>query len=295
MTPLHTLLAGPHRRAGTALRAAVLAASALAVTAAVPATGAAAGGATAYDCLIEPARVVELLSPVAGIVQEVHTQRGASVRRGQPLVSIESSVERSAAEAAAFRAEAQGALLTARNRLAAARDKARRMTELHEEAFVSAQARDDAQAELRLAESELKSAEEAIALARLEHRQALDQLGRRVLSSPFDGVVVDQYLYPGALVDGGEGRKPILKIAQIHPLAVQAILPYRLFPQLRVGQAVTVRPEAPFGGAIAARVRTVDRVIDPSAGTFGIVADLDNRDQRLPAGIRCKVTLDAVR
>jgi hypothetical protein len=58
---------------------------------------------------------------------------------------------------------------------------------------------------------------------------------------------------------------------------------------------VTVRPEAPFGGAIAARVRTVDRVIDPSAGTFGIVADLDNRDQRLPAGIRCKLTLDAVR
>ncbi len=244
-----------------------------------------------FDCMIEPAQIVEIRSPAAGLLQQVHARRGEAIRKGQLLVTVESSVERSAADAARFRAEAQGALSTARNKVDASRAKARRMTELHEEEFVSAQARDDAAAELKLAESELRSAEEAAQLARLEHRQSIDQLNRRVLRSPFDGVVMDQYLFPGALVDGGEGKKPILKIAQTQPLAVQAILPFKLFPQIKSGMAAVVVPEAPFARQIAARIRTVDRVIDSAAGTFGIVAEIDNARQTLPAGIRCKLRI----
>ena len=102
----------------------------------------------------------------------------------------------------------------ARNKLAATREKARRMAELFEEEFVSAQARDDAAADARLAEAEMTTAQENSQLAKMEHRQTVDQLNRRVLRSPFNGVVVDQYLYPGALVDAGEGKKPTLKISQ---------------------------------------------------------------------------------
>jgi RND family efflux transporter MFP subunit len=242
-----------------------------------------------FNCLIEAAQMVEVRSPVVGLLHQVHARRGDAVRRGQVLVSIESSVEQSAAETARFRAQAEGALQLARNKVAATREKARRISELHDEEFVSAQARDDAAAELKLAQAELKSAQENSELARLEHRQSVEQLGRRQLHSPFDGVVVDQYLHAGALVDGGEGKKPILKIAQTHPLAVQAQLPYRYFPQIKRGLEVVVFPEPPFGKEIKARIRTVDRVIDAAAGTFGVVAELDNRKQELPAGIRCKL------
>lgn len=244
-----------------------------------------------FDCMIEPAQMVELRSPVAGILQEVRTRRGQLVKKGEVLASIESSVERSAAEAARYRAQAQGALLMARNKVAAAREKARRMDELLEEEFVSAQARDDAQAELLLAESELVSAQENSQIAKMEHRQSVDQLNRRVLRSPFDGAVVDQYLHPGSLVDGGEGKKPILKIAQTNPLIVQAILPFSLFPELHVGDTVVVAPEKPFTRNIDARIKTIDRIIDSAAGTFGIQVELDNAKQDLPAGIRCKLRM----
>ncbi len=244
-----------------------------------------------FDCLIEAAQTVEVRSPAAGLLQTVHVRRGEAVRRGQLLVSIESSVEQSAAATARFRAQAQGGLELARQKVLALREKARRMNELQAEEFVAPQAAEDIRAELKLAEAELKSAEENAELARLEHRQAEDQLKRRQIHSPFNGVVVDQYLYPGALVDGGEGRKPILKIAQTDPLAVQALLPLRLFPRLKIGQTVSVVPEAPFQTPIAARLRTVDRVVDAAAGTVGIVADLPNATQRLPAGLRCKLRL----
>ena len=248
-----------------------------------------------FDCMIEPAQTVELRSPVVGILQQVHARRGQLVRKGDVLVTIESSVERSAADTARFRAQAQGALLTARHKVAATREKARRMDELLQEEFVSAQARDDAYAEMRLAESELTSAQESSQLAKLEHRQSVDQLNRRVLRSPFDGVVVDQYLYPGSMVDGGEGKKPILKLAQTQPLVVQAILPFGLFPEIHPGDATTVVPEKPFTREIAVRIKTVDRVIDSAAGTFGVLAELDNAKQTLPGGIRCKLRLGAAK
>lgn len=198
-------------------------------------------------------------------------------------------------DTARFRAGAQGALLLARNKIGAASDKAARMQQLHDEEFVSSQARDDAAAELKLAHSELKTAEENAQLARLEHQQAQDQLNRRVLRTPFDGVVMDKYLHPGALVDGGDGKKPILKIAQTQPLVVQAILPFRYFAQVKVGDAATVVPEAPFKRQVAAKVKAADRVIDSAAGTFGVMLEIDNKRQDLPAGIRCKLDLPAIR
>jgi RND family efflux transporter MFP subunit len=238
--------------------------------------------------------VVEIRSPVVGQLQQVHARRGEAIRAGQLLVTIESSVERSAVDAARLRAEAEGSLQMARNKVSAAREKSRRMTELAAQAFVSSQVRDDAVAELRLAESELQHAQDGQRLAQAEHRQAIEQLARRQIRAPFNGVVVDQYVYPGALVDAADSRKPILKIAQTQPLAVQAILPFRLFPQVRSGQRVVVQPEPPFGGAIEAVIRTKDRVIDASAGTFGVVASIDNVDHLLPAGIRCRLTMPAL-
>jgi RND family efflux transporter MFP subunit len=230
-----------------------------------------------------------------GLLEQVHVRRGEIIHRDQVLVTIESSVEQSAVDTARFRTEAQGGLQLARNKVNAAREKARRMTELQSEKFVSSQARDDALAELKLAESELKTAEENIELAKLEHRQSIHQLNRRQIRSPFNGVVTDQYLFPGALVDGSEGTKPILKIAQTHPLAVQAILPFRYFPQIKLGQRVVVVPEPPFTREIKASIGTVDRVIDSAAGTFGVVADLNNARQELPAGIRCKLRVPGLR
>ncbi len=247
-----------------------------------------------FDCMIEAARSVDIRSPVVGILERVHVRRGESIREGQVLVTIESSVEASAAESAKARAEAQGAAELARAKVAALRDKLQRMQDLLAEGFIAPQAVDDVQAELKAAEAELKTAGENSHIARLEHRQALDQLRRRQILAPFSGVVVDQYLHPGALVDGGEGKKPVLKIAQTHPLAVQALLPLRHFPSVRVGQTVTVTPEAPFAHDIPARVRTVDRVIDAAAGTFGIVAELNNARGELPAGLRCRLRLGAL-
>jgi RND family efflux transporter MFP subunit len=254
--------------------------------------------AAEFDCMIEPAQVVEVRSPVVGLLQQVHVHRGQTVRRGDLLVTIESSVEASAAATAHYKSQATGSLAQAQAKVAATQAKAKRMQELYQEEFVSAQARDDAAAEYKLAQTELQTAQESSQLAKLELQQAVDQVQRRTIRSPFDGVVMDQFLFPGALVDSGDSKKPILKIAQTNPLVVRSIVPYRYFPKVQVGGAAHVLPEAPFNtGAnadIAASIKSVDRVIDSAAGTFGVHLELPNAKQGLPGGIRCKLRINQV-
>lgn len=261
----------------------------LALALAGAAAAAHAGTTGEFDCMIEPAQMIEIRSPATGLLQQVPVRRGDLIRRGDVLAVLESSVERSAADIAGLRSQAQGVLISAQNKLAGAQAKAKRFQQLYEEQFVSAQARDDAQNELKLAEGELQVARDNAAQAKLEHQQSLEQLGRRTLRSPVDGVVADQYLFPGALVDTGEGKKPIMKVAKTSVLTVTSMLPLKYFQQIKLGSMVTVVPEAPFSKPLKAKVRAVDRLIESTSGTFGVIADIDNASQTLPGGIRCKM------
>jgi len=249
---------------------------------------------TDFDCMIEPAQTVELRSPVVGLIQQLHVRRGSRVARNSPLVTIDSGVERSAVNVAKFKSEALGALQVAQSKLQAAQGKAQRNRQLYEEEFVSAQARDDAVAEARLAEAEVKSARENLQLARLEQIQSQEQLNRRILRSPFPGVVMNVYLSTGALVDTSESKKAILKLVQTDKLRVEAFVPLRYFNRIKAGNGVTIRPEAPLTGGVSARVSTVDRVIDSASGTFGVVVELDNRNGTVPVGSRCKMAIAGV-
>jgi membrane fusion protein, multidrug efflux system len=83
-----------------------------------------------------------------------------------------------------------------------------------------------------------------------------------------------------------------MKLAQIDPLNVEVILPVTLFPSIKVGMRAMVVPEAPVGGQHFAEIKIVDSVIDAASGTFGVRLELPNPNNRLPAGLKCKVILE---
>ncbi|HVC84586.1 MAG TPA: efflux RND transporter periplasmic adaptor subunit [Solirubrobacteraceae bacterium] len=248
----------------------------------------AAGFARSFECLIQPVQMVEIRSPTEGLIRKVYVQRGDSLKAGQVLVELESSAERSAVAGAKYRSQMQGRLAAARERVEYASKKLNRARELQKQHFVAAQARDDAQAELRVAESELQDARENRELARLEYQHALDLLNLRSLHSPFDGVVMDRILNPGDLAQGGTDSKPILKIAQINPLRVEVVLPGEYFGKLRQGMSGEVSPEG-LAGRHGAKITVIDRVFDAASGTFGVRLELPNPDASIPGGVRCRV------
>lgn len=258
---------------------------------ALPATLALALPATAqagtFECLMEPSQTVEIRSAVEGLIQRIHVQRGDDVRAGQVLVELDASVERAAVAAAKYRAQAHGRLEASRNRMQYASRKTQRSNELHSQQFISAQARDEAETEHNLAASELKEAMENQELAHLDYLRSMGLLNQKTLRSPFTGIVVDRTLNPGDLAEAGNGRKPILKLAQIDPLRVEAVLSLTTFGKLRPGMVGHVTPEG--GTTHTAKIKVVDRVLDAASGTYGVRLELSNPQGRLPGGIRCTV------
>jgi RND family efflux transporter MFP subunit len=251
------------------------------------------GSAAEFECLIEAAQVVEIRSSVDGVIAAVHVQRGDVVRKGQMLVELSSAAERLAVESARYRSVMDGQVSAARNRLDYATRKLARASDLQQQNYVSAQARDEADAERRLAESELQAAVENRELARIEHRRAVEQLALRTMTSPFNGVVVDRMLNPGDLAESGAGRKPVLKVAQIDPLRVDIVLPGAVFGQLRPGMKASVVPQG-SGVHYTASVKLVDRLIDAASNTFVARLDLPNPNHAIAGGARCVAEIEGV-
>ncbi len=250
-----------------------------------------AGGG--FECLIEPSQVVEVRSAVDGLIASVNVKRGDPVRRGQVLVELQSAAEKVAVDMARYRVKMEGQITTARNRLRYAEIKVKRLNELQQVNFVSAQQRDEAEAERALAEAELKSAEENRELAQIELRRAQEQLALRTLVAPFNGVVVDRMLHPGDLAEAGSGRKPVLKVAQVDPLKVDIVVPAALFGAVRPGIRAVVVARGVAGRHVAS-VAAVDKVVDAASGTFVVRLDLPNATQAVPGGVRCSAEIDGV-
>jgi RND family efflux transporter MFP subunit len=247
----------------------------------------AAHAAEEYDCLIEARQMVEIRSPVDGLLENIRVQRGELVRKGQVIVTLESGPERAALAIARSRAAMTGPVEAARARVEFAKTKEKRQEELFRQNYVSSSALDEARTERKLAESELRVALENQKLAELEVQRAKELLDMRTIRSPFDGVVVDRLLDPGEFA-ATNIKEPILKLAQIDPLNVEVILPAAMFGRIQKGDRTEVTPET-SDHRYPAEVSIVDRVIDGASGTFGVRLELRNPGGAIPAGAKCRV------
>lgn len=244
--------------------------------------------AVAFDCLIEPTQTVDIGSPVAGLLAKVHVRRGDKVHKGQIIANLESAAEIASVALARFKSEMTAPTITAENKIEFAKRKFERRRDMRAQNFMSAQEQDEAEGEMKQAESELKQAQESKEAAKLEWQQQNSLLKLRTLRSPFDGVVVDQILYPGEIVEPSGQKKAILKLAQLNPLRIYVILPLSSFGKISTGMKVDVIPEQPIGGQYTGTVDVIDQVINAASGTFGVFLKVPNPKLKVPAGVKCK-------
>jgi RND family efflux transporter MFP subunit len=240
-----------------------------------------------FDCIIEARQMVEIRSPVEGLIEKIHVERGDTVERGQVVVTLESGPERAAYAVAKSRAEQAGAVKAAEAKLALAQRKETRAEELSRQNFVSPNALEEARTERMLADSELKVARESQRLAELEVRRATEAVNLRTIRSPINGVVVERNMKTGELASTNM-KDPIMRLAEIDPLNVEVIIPASLYGTVKIGDHADVMPETPKG-IFDAKVVVVDKVINAASGTFGVRLELPNTKKELPAGARCKV------
>ena len=246
-------------------------------------------GRNQFDCVIEPQQVVKLASAAVGIIARLDVDRGDVVRQGQLVGKIEDGVEAATLALARARATNDSPVKSAEARVQFLRHKYARLKQLHAKSVSPLSSLQEAEAEVQVAEQQLREAQLAREIARLEVAHAEEVLKQRALRSPIDGVVVDRLLVPG---EYRNDQGPVLTLAQIDPLRVEVFVPTTYFGQVRIGSNAEVRPEQPIGGSHVATVTVVDRVHDAASGTFGVRLALPNPRLTLPGGIRCQVVFE---
>lgn len=208
---------------------------------------------------------VDIISTVSGRVAAIEFAAGDVVRKGQPLVRLDSSLEEAnLAEARALAADARSQLDRARQLVATRAVAQARVDEL-QAAFSAAQAR----------------------LAAAERR-----LTDRVVVAPFGGVVGLREIDVGARITDDT---VLTRLDDLSSLELEFQVPEVFFGQVSPGQGVeavsAALPGARFAGTIVAR----DTHIDPVARAFRVRADLPNPDHALPPGLFMTATVTLAR
>ena len=248
------------------------------------------GQGTELNCLIEPYVIVKVNSAVSGLLDTVLVDRGDLVKKGQVLARLESSAEKAAIEVLRARATLEATMKANQARLALSVRSNERAEGMFQKSLIPADKMDEARTTKLLAEMAVVEAADNRRLAELELQHALAELERRTIRSPVNGVVMERLQTAGEFATVGSSPvEPIMRVAQLDPLRVEVFVPVAMLGEMAVGKKAEVIPQAPVGGTYTARVTVVNRVIDAASGTFGVRLELPNRDNRLPAGLKCTI------
>ena len=235
------------------------------------------------DCLVKPEMYVELSSSVDAILEKMLVDTGDYIKKGQPLVQLEASVEKARVKLAELQATSNSEIENSQVQLQYAKRNKKRIKELFAKNSVSRFEKDKADTEVALAQIELNKATENKQIAQLNLVLAKTQLALRTIKSPIDGIVVDRY----AMVGESVVERTIMKLAQVDPLRVELIAPTEYFGLIKKGMEVEIYPERPANKIFKATVTVVDQLIDPASGSFTVRMALPNPGDELVGGVNC--------
>ena len=235
---------------------------------------------------IAPYLSVTLHAKVRGYVDQVLVDRGSVVKQGQLLLSLTApemdppiaEAESKVQAAEADRAQAEAQLAAAQSTLGRTQEAAKTPGAVAGNDVVQAQAQVNAAAAL------VRSRQRAGAAAQSAVDALKAMLAYLKVTAPFDGVVTDRLVHPGALVGPG-ADPPLLVIQQVSRLRAIVALPEEYVGAMARGAnvefTVPAYPRRSYSGKIA---RVAD-VLDPKTRTMPVELDVNNPDGTLAPGM----------
>jgi membrane fusion protein (multidrug efflux system) len=198
---------------------------------------------------------------VAGRVVEIGFREGQPVTRGQLLIRLDDDV-------------AQAELAQAQANLALAQSRYTRSNRLQTEGFVSKEAREDAQNQLKLQQAAI-----TLAQARLDKTRIL---------APFDGVIGLRNVSLGDFVTPGQAIAPL---EAVQTLKVDFRLPERFVSEVALEQKLELQVDARPGQRFDGVVYAISPLIEEGGRSILVRAQVDNADGLLNPGMFARVQL----
>jgi len=204
---------------------------------------------------------ITLRPEVAGRISAIQFREGERVAKGAPLVKLDPSVT-------------QAELQQAQANMVLAKAKYDRAIDLQGKGFISGQARDEA-------ENNLKVGEAALALARAK-------LAKLSIEAPFSGIIGLRSVSVGDYVKEGAD---MVNLEAIDPLKVDFRVPEIYLSQIRVGQSLQMTLDAMPGKTYEGKVFAINPLVDTAGRAVVIRAQVRNQDTTLRPGMFARVRL----
>jgi RND family efflux transporter MFP subunit len=237
-------------------------------------------------CIIKPHIQIQLGSAVSGMLSETLVDRGDTVKQGQVVARLESSVEQASLALDRMKASNDSPIKVEQVDRELSVREAERKRSLVDKGIANQNSLDELETKVREGDLRIQQAQMDQRLAGLSADRSERSLALKQIRSPIGGVVIERKLSAGEYI---YEQTSIMTIAQIDPLNVELVLPMNRYGDIAIGSTAIVHPVAPVGGAYAAKATVIDPVIDAASETFGVRLILPNPNRTIPAGIRCTV------
>jgi len=226
--------------------------------------------------------VAQLSAQVMGSITSVAVRAGDGVRRGQLLATIDDAQPQAGvdrAQAALASAEHEVAATTADYELAASTMK--RYQSLYEKKSVSPHEFEEVSTRLRAASAHRDLALSGVNQAKAALVQARAGEGFTRIRAPFDGVVAERRVDPGALATPGA---PLLTLESRGRYRLEASVDEKNLAAIRLGQSVSVAVDALGADSLAGKVVQIVPAADAASRSFIVKIELPAND-RLRSGL----------
>ena len=246
---------------------------------------------------LKPWNRVNMYAKVKGFVRDISVDRGTAVHKGQVLAHLDAPEVISELSQAQAQVQAQEATLVEQTtRARASRLTYQRLLQTAKtEGAVSANEIDQAQARMQ-ADSAIVAVARGTVQATRSNFQAKTQLRQYLtITAPFDGIVIERNISPGALVGAGDSGKPLFVLEDSRTLRLTVAIPETFANQLpaktSVSFTVNALPSRNFNAKLA---RSAQSLIEANRAMMAEF-DVANSGHELKAGMYADVQMPIVR
>ncbi|SDD51970.1 efflux RND transporter periplasmic adaptor subunit [Pedobacter soli] len=229
--------------------------------------------------VLKPFNQVNIFPKANGFVKNILVDLGTRVKKGQLLMTLEAPELESQLQSANSR------YLQSRENASASAEKYRRLKEAaREEGAVSQLDLDNALSRMR--------GDKAIAEAERSNVSSVRTMQDYLkVYAPFDGVIVDRNISPGALVSAGKSSDlPMLVLQDLTHMRLEVSIPEDYVDKVDLEQQVSFHFNALPGEKRKARIsRSANSLGNMRQETVEI--DVANKDNRLKAGMYAEVEI----
>jgi len=239
---------------------------------------------------LQPYEVVAVYPKVTAFVDSISVDRGSRVKTGQlmaRLVAPEIAAQRAEAQSKLQGAEAQRG--EAEARLASDESTYQRLKAASATpGVVAGNDLEVAQKAVEADRARLESVREGAQAARSALKSVTEIEGYLQVRAPFDGVVTERNVHPGALVGPASGSGvgvPIVRVEKTSRLRLLVPVPEKYAAGMTEGTIVQFSVPAFPNQAFSGKVARIAHSVDVRTRTMPVELDVTNTDGRLASGM----------